>query len=427
VKRVLPQELKGKRNQQSQRSATLDGSLSSVSCGDMVKVTEGPHKERSGTVKHILKSILWLHSTSHLKDSGILVVRSRSCILSGNKARTALSASTVPGLAGGVQPVGGGGARAGGGKFGARDDRVGKRVKITKGGDKGMLGTIVEVCDDKFFKVELLAKMVTKSIEQAKCKMVDDMSAPNMRSSFHGAPPTPFLVGETPLHTGAETPMVSGNETPMVDGNETPMGDSGWGGGGSAYGSSAYDGPGQGQNPWDVGSSSGQGAGSADHSYAGSNNTTNSSPYGAGSYSPSGASGASPNYSPHMTPGGEDGFSFHEWVENMVLVFADATAHPQARCVVRQVPDANSMCEVGLLEDGGATMGQTVHAHVADLSPFPYFKKGMTVRMVRGEYRGEESTIKVCVGRDLLLNAPHIDGIQKASEAAVMWDGRAVF
>jgi transcription elongation factor SPT5 len=69
-KRVLPIDLKGKKNSQSQRTTAFDASHNNINVTDTVKVTEGPHKNKSGTIKHIFKSVLWLHSNSHLKDSG---------------------------------------------------------------------------------------------------------------------------------------------------------------------------------------------------------------------------------------------------------------------------------------------------------------------------------------------------------------------
>lgn len=72
VKRVLPMDLKGKKNSMSQRTTAFDASHNNVNVGDSVKVTEGSQRNKSGTIQHIFKSVLWLHSTSHLKDSGNL-------------------------------------------------------------------------------------------------------------------------------------------------------------------------------------------------------------------------------------------------------------------------------------------------------------------------------------------------------------------
>ena len=76
-KSVFPMDLKGKKNSQSHKTTAFDFSRNNVNCGDTVKVTDGPHKNKTGTIKHILKSVLWLHSNTHIKDSGIFVVRSQ--------------------------------------------------------------------------------------------------------------------------------------------------------------------------------------------------------------------------------------------------------------------------------------------------------------------------------------------------------------
>jgi len=56
-----------------------------------------PFNKKSGTIKHIYKSTLWLHSAQHMKDSGIFVVRSRSCIVAGAKGAAALGSSGAAG------------------------------------------------------------------------------------------------------------------------------------------------------------------------------------------------------------------------------------------------------------------------------------------------------------------------------------------
>jgi len=69
-KTVLPMDLKGKKNRQSQGARAFDSSHNNVEVGDTVKVSEGSQRNKSGTIQHIFKSVLWLHSPSHLKDSG---------------------------------------------------------------------------------------------------------------------------------------------------------------------------------------------------------------------------------------------------------------------------------------------------------------------------------------------------------------------
>lgn len=83
TKDVFPQELQGKRNTQSQRSSMLDSNQNAMHVGDTVNVISGKYSNRSGTIKHIMKGILWLHSNSYLKNSGIFVTSARSCVIAG--------------------------------------------------------------------------------------------------------------------------------------------------------------------------------------------------------------------------------------------------------------------------------------------------------------------------------------------------------
>lgn len=136
IKDVLPQEVQRKRNQQSNRSTGFDAQQATVSVGDLVDVRTGLYIKKKGTVKAIMNGCFWLHSTSHLKNSGIFVIRGRQCVLSGRSKASLLSAtssSAVPTKA------------TGGGFRSAPDVAVGKTVKIIKGGFKGFLAQVVSV------------------------------------------------------------------------------------------------------------------------------------------------------------------------------------------------------------------------------------------------------------------------------------------
>ena len=117
-----------------------------MTCGDTVKVTDGPYKNKSGTIKHILKSVLWIHSNSHLKDSGIFVVRSRSCVLSGSKPKAFQSMEHMSAMSGAF-----GGAKMSGqdnlsrhqsSSRHVKDANVGKDVVVIKGAYKGYLAQV---------------------------------------------------------------------------------------------------------------------------------------------------------------------------------------------------------------------------------------------------------------------------------------------
>jgi len=252
------------------------------------------------------------------------------------------------------------------------------------------------------------------TIERTKCKLMEDTVAPNM-NSYHGAPPTPFLVGETPLHDGSQTPMVSGNETPMVDSSETPMDNAGgsWSAGGSAYGGET----------WAAGSAVYGGSTPGDASYEGSSAY---SPGGSAQFSPHSGMSVSSGWqnSPSMSPGGADelGFGEQQWQAKMVFTFSATSSRPDAKCVARSAPDSYSMMEVNLLErEGtGATRGEVLQVHTGELQPQEVKLKGMFVRVMRGEHRGDEREIKVAIENDVLLVGQNTV-VHSVRDVAVIW------
>lgn len=257
-------DLLGKKNSQSQRTTAFDASHNNVNCGDTIKVHDGPHKNRSGTIKHILKSVLWLHSSSHLKDSGIFVVRSRSCVLSGSKAKAATSFGYGGSMSPGATPAGpspshGGAARSVGSGPRQKDSVIGKTITITRGANKGYQGTVLD-SSETHYHVELLAKLKKIMVEKEKTVLCGDkhgsLNADGQRPVHAGmtfnhsmSQSTPFMTGSTPSHAGGATPMHStGSETPSHGGGHTPTH------GGSTPGGSTP----AGYDPWSTSSTPGQ-------------------------------------------------------------------------------------------------------------------------------------------------------------------------
>ena len=252
VKDLHPQDLVAKRNMMSKKSTAFDKVQHTISCGDQVKITAGEYNGKSGSVKHIMRGNLWVHSNNHLKNSGIMVIRGRECLLAGgggsgggatNKAiSTALGTSganvQVPGMAGAqiktFNFTSGGAGGGGGGGF-SKDPTIGKTIKIIKGSYKGLLAQCVGVTPTQY-SVELLARVKRMMIDKAKCKIVGDKNGSYVQGSFGSAATgatdssgrprgpdlagpmadisTPFLTSDTPMHMGAETPLHSGSETP---------------------------------------------------------------------------------------------------------------------------------------------------------------------------------------------------------------------
>jgi transcription elongation factor len=272
VRDVLPQELRGKRNAFSARSTGFDIQQNAISVGDTVKVTSGAHAKLSGTVKQMMKGTLWLHSNAFLKNSGIFVVKTRNCVVAGGKMATpvlsagykgvllptpqhpaaggSLSVQGMPSVGAGAMSRGGsnstGNGRNGGG---GRDPMIGKTIRITSGGNKGLLAQVVDATPTHY-SVELLAKLKKIVVERSKAVVVGDekgsiekpQGGAGYRSGGAGGgfgfgggagagggdfsasmgASTPFLVNDTPMHYGGETPRnIMGGETPAY-GGETP-------------------------------------------------------------------------------------------------------------------------------------------------------------------------------------------------------------
>ena len=112
----------------------------------MIKVTDGPFRNKSGTIKHILKSVLWVHSTSHLKDSGIFVVRSRSCVLSGSKSQSFQPMSNIlPPFPSAKLPTQDNSTRQQSSSRHVKDSNIGKTAVIVKGAYKGYLAQVYKI------------------------------------------------------------------------------------------------------------------------------------------------------------------------------------------------------------------------------------------------------------------------------------------
>jgi transcription elongation factor SPT5 len=83
AREARPEELRGKRNTASMRAVALDVQANQIRQGDSVTIVEGPHKGKVATIKRMSRAQLFLYSQFRSEHSGIFVVRSRSCVLTG--------------------------------------------------------------------------------------------------------------------------------------------------------------------------------------------------------------------------------------------------------------------------------------------------------------------------------------------------------
>lgn len=217
-KSVRLAEIRKKCNLASERSSALDNSHNTIQSNDVVKVVNGANKGREGTIKHMFRSILFLHSRMITENSGVFVDRARNVTLSGSKVRAPIS---------GLGARGGGragrGGRGGGGPRGRRgeEELVGKSVKIKgKGRFKGYIGIIVNVHDDTV-RVELHGKNKSINFSREKVEVIGNVNG-RMDGVSTGlqAAATPVVGGQTPMHATA-TPMHQ--PTPLADNPGTPL------------------------------------------------------------------------------------------------------------------------------------------------------------------------------------------------------------
>jgi len=227
AREARPEELRGKRNKASDRAVALDVQANQIRCGDSVTIVEGPHKGKVATIKRMSRAQLFLYSQFRSEHSGIFVVRSRSCVLTGGSKSS--------------RGAGGGGGTPGDSPFSTpqsqngrgpmrgdqNDSLSGKTVRIQAGQWKGYLGTVSSTTATHV-QVELHSRLKKVMVVKERVHVIGDkfgatdngdggatsMSAPSGASLMGAA--TPMHGGATPMHGGA-TPM-HGGATPMHDG-----------------------------------------------------------------------------------------------------------------------------------------------------------------------------------------------------------------
>ena len=250
--RVKHQAVTGKKD--NRHAVALDSDSNSISVGDMVKVVDGTHTGRSGEVKHVYRSFIFIFSRLYPDNGGVFVSRARHLLLAGAKASSS-ERQSFGGLtpfmnspyhspahpsSGGGSSVGGrtpgrpGGATPGGQRASEKVRRdaaiIGKSVKIIQGPLKGYTG-IVKDATENTARVELHAMCQTISVDRSRLNLMnaDGATAGSLSTYQPGRTPgahssggrTPgFDGGKTPMY-GSQTPMY-GSQTPMHDGSRTP-------------------------------------------------------------------------------------------------------------------------------------------------------------------------------------------------------------
>jgi len=225
AREIRPEELRGKRNSQSQRAVALDVQGNQIRCGDSVNVAEGPHKGKTATIKRMNRAQLFLHSQTRSEHAGIFVVRSRSCMLAGSRSQSRGTSAD-----GGASPFATPQSQSRGGPAGGRGKRddglVGKTVRIQAGNWKGYLGT---VCDSTATHVQVELHSRLKKVMVVRERVVvagDKFGATEEQNQppgmVGGINPAASSVMATPMHVavGGATPAIHafGGATPAHGG-----------------------------------------------------------------------------------------------------------------------------------------------------------------------------------------------------------------
>lgn len=211
-KTLRPMEIRGKANNTSMRASAVDNMMNPMRVGDTVTVMEGAHIKKTGTIKHIHKSTVWLHCDTYFKHSGIFPVRARGCALAGASLKTRGNEAMAP-------PAG----RGFGSRAPPKDEKIGKTVKITKGAYKGHLGVVREATDIDY-TVELSTKMKHVRVPQSDVLVVGDKNG-SLTAQRVDIQQGGFMMGMTGRPVYAESPGygLGGNTPHQASGSETPM------------------------------------------------------------------------------------------------------------------------------------------------------------------------------------------------------------
>ncbi|XP_019188292.1 PREDICTED: putative transcription elongation factor SPT5 homolog 1 [Ipomoea nil] len=201
---------------------------------DVVKILEGPYKEKQGPVEHIYRGMVFIYDRHHLEHGGFICAKAQSCVLFGgsrpNADRKAGPFSSSFGRVSQfpVRSYRGGPPKNFGGRHG-HNALIGADVKIRVGPLKGCKGRVVNLKGSSVL-VELEAQMKVVTVDRGHI-----MENVNVRTPFRE--PSTYGFGsktqsqhpsQTPLHP-LMTPMRdSGAATPIHDGMRTPMRERAW-------------------------------------------------------------------------------------------------------------------------------------------------------------------------------------------------------
>lgn len=229
------------KRRENQNTIALDSEQNQIQRKDIVKVLEGPHAGRDGEIKHLYRSLAFLHSRMYTENGGIFVCKTRHLKLAGGNKNSNNGMNSM-GMFGFMSPRiqspmhpgggmrgrggGGGGMRGRGGRGGTYRDReiIGKSIKITGGSYKGFVG-IVKDATEATARVELHSSCQTISVDRNHIAVVGATGKDGSMTSYGRTPSRSAYGSQTPIYnSGSKTPL-HGSATPQYDiGSRTPHG-----------------------------------------------------------------------------------------------------------------------------------------------------------------------------------------------------------
>ncbi|KAJ5579859.1 uncharacterized protein N7459_005844 [Penicillium hispanicum] len=222
VRNVLPTQIANKITPRRDAVAT-DRNGAEVRHGDTVREVYG--EQRSGVIRHIYRSFLFLHNKAQAENAGISVVRTTNVVtVSARGGRPTGPDLTKMNPAMAMQTPRGGGAMPPPQR--GRDRLIGKTVSVRKGRYKGLVG-IVRDADDNNAQVELYTINKPVLIQRDILTPKDPISKQPLDTGRGRGSRVPFGASAAPARDGW-----SGGRTPMAaaDSSRTPA----WGGSASA-------------------------------------------------------------------------------------------------------------------------------------------------------------------------------------------------
>jgi transcription elongation factor SPT5 len=152
VRKVPVKEITTKRKFRNPKA--LDAQRNELQLEDPVKVIEGPHKNKQGTLKHIYRGACFLYSRDILENSGMFVARNHQVLLVGAKKKSTGHNFEGWGFPHGSSRSFNGHRNAISSSWRGPDPLRNAKVLVTRGTHKGIHG-IVKDCTDNTARVEL--------------------------------------------------------------------------------------------------------------------------------------------------------------------------------------------------------------------------------------------------------------------------------